>query len=250
MLVFLLLVATLAVAGIAFPANEIATRQRAQLITECTIPNTVALSFDDGPYDYLNALVDFLDANNVTGTFFFNGDNWRCIYSTTSVPRVKYAYEHGHQIGSHTWSHTDLTLLSRDQMTQELSRIDNAIQKITGAVPAFLRPPYGNYNDLLLDVAGSRGQAVTLWDFDSEDSLGAAPEEQKSSLDNVIGQNPDTLLSLEHETYWSTVYDVLPYYIQKLKAAGYRMVSVAECVGEKPYTSIGRPSVRDSSWVC
>ncbi|KAF8995028.1 carbohydrate esterase family 4 protein [Cyathus striatus] len=223
MLPFILLVASLLVAATGSPINETQSPHRAQLITKCTVPKTVALTFDDGPYIYLNSLIDLLDANNAKGTFFFSIAN--SPFLTSSVQRVKYAYERGHQIGSHTWSHEDLTTLNRNQ---------NAIRNITGAVPAFMRPPYGNYNNLVLDVVGARGQAAAIWDFDSEDSIGASPEEQKRSLDNALRKKPNTIL-----------YNVLPYYIQKLKAAGYRMVTVAECVGKMPYIRVGQPSVRD-----
>ena len=40
-----------------------------------------------------------------------------CIYNADEIKRVKYVYDHGHQIGSHTWSHPDLTQLSWDQST-------------------------------------------------------------------------------------------------------------------------------------
>ena len=42
----------------------------------------------------------------------FTGD---CIYNSAAVDRVKYAYNSGHQIGSHTWAHKDLTTLTWDQ---------------------------------------------------------------------------------------------------------------------------------------
>lgn len=38
-----------------------------------------------------------------------------CIYNADMRARVKYAYDHGHLIGSHTWHHNDLTTLSWDQ---------------------------------------------------------------------------------------------------------------------------------------
>ena len=40
-----------------------------------------------------------------------------CIYNTDAVNRVKYAYNHGHQVASHTWAHKDLTTLTWDQST-------------------------------------------------------------------------------------------------------------------------------------
>ena len=41
-----------------------------------------------------------------------------------------------------------------------------AVQRITGAYVAFMRPPYGNYNQMVLDASGIRGQGVVIWDFE------------------------------------------------------------------------------------
>lgn len=40
---------------------------------------------------------------------------------------------------------------------------------------------------------------------------------------------------------------MLPYAIGQLQAAGYRLVSLAECVGLPPYQSVQAPGVRDVS---
>ncbi|KAG6894915.1 hypothetical protein C0992_003982 [Termitomyces sp. T32_za158] len=80
-----------------------------------------------------------------------------CIYDADNVKRVKYAFDKGHQVASHTWSHKDLTTLTWDQI---------ALRRITGATPAFMRPPYGKYNDLVREASGIRGQRVVTWDYE------------------------------------------------------------------------------------
>ena len=102
-----------------------------QVITSCTVPGTIAITFDDGPYIYTQQILDTLKSNGVTATFFVNGQNtspseWRCsirsrrsisademcigqnwgdIMSADSQASVKRAVAEGHQIGSHsTWT--------------------------------------------------------------------------------------------------------------------------------------------------
>jgi peptidoglycan/xylan/chitin deacetylase (PgdA/CDA1 family) len=226
-------------------------RARAQVITRCTTPNTVALTFDDGPYVYLYDVSKALVAAGAKGTFFFNGNNYGCIYDPDNVKRVKYAIDHGHQIASHTWNHKDLTTLSWDQIHDEMWRVEQALRKIAGVVPAFMRPPYGNYNDLVRDAAGLRGQSLVTWDFDSQDSLGASVAKSKSLYNGVISRHPSTILALNHEVYETTVHQVLPYAISRLQNAGYRLVTLSECLGGKaPYQSVGPRGTRDSSWHC
>ncbi|EAU90589.1 chitin deacetylase [Coprinopsis cinerea okayama7 len=191
-----------------------------------------------------------LNAVNATGTFFFNGDNYGCIYSKENVDRVKHVYRHGHQVASHTWAHRDLSTLGWNDIYEEMRRTDEALQRITGALPAFMRPPYGNYNNLVREVSASRHQAIVLWDFDSGDSVGVGPGSQKYRYTQLAQHRPSSVLTLNHEVYASSVHDVLPHAISKLRQAGYRLVSVAECLGRPPYIYVQAPAARDSSWKC
>ncbi|KAG8686469.1 Carbohydrate esterase 4 protein, partial [Ceratobasidium sp. 395] len=237
-------------------------RAGAQVYSQCTKPNTVALTFDDGPWSYLNIIADTLSNAGAKGTFFFNGNNWGCIYDKNLASKVKYAYDKGHQVASHTWSHADLTTLSTDDLNSEMSKVENALKKIAGVKPAFMRPPYGNYNDNVVTVAGQRGQDLVIWDLDTEDSLGATVATSEKYYDDAIAEKPSTILALNHEVYGklrlsdectdistppveTTAKQVLPYAIQKLQAAGYQLVTVAECLGKQPYQSVGSPTPRD-----
>ncbi|KEP47598.1 carbohydrate esterase family 4 protein [Rhizoctonia solani 123E] len=236
------------VGSLAKPLNTtLITRAAAQVITKCTVPNTVAITFDDGPYEYITDISNALTRVGAKATFFVNGNNFRCIYSADSQARLKYIYDNGHQVASHTWGHKDLNTLSWDQVHDEMWRVEQALQRILGVTPAFMRPPFGNYNDNVRNVAGARGQKIANWDFDSRDASGASAAESKQLYDQVIAQRPSTILTLNHETHDTTAYDVLPYAIQKLQAAGYRLVTVAECLGEQPYQSVGSPQTPDVS---
>jgi peptidoglycan/xylan/chitin deacetylase (PgdA/CDA1 family) len=231
-------------------AASVAPRQLAEVVYNCKNSNTVALTFDDGPWVYSYDASKALVAAGAKGTFFLNGNNYQCIYDDAEIARVKHLYDHGHQIASHTWSHKNLTTLSWDQVHDEMWRVEQALQRILGIKPAFMRPPYGSYNDNVRAVSAVRGQKVAIWDFDSRDSAGATPAESKALYDNIISQHPNTILALNHETYERTVHEVLPYAIGKLQSAGYKLVTLAECLGEDAYQSIGTPGTKDSSWTC
>ncbi|QRV93299.1 chitin deacetylase [Ceratobasidium sp. AG-Ba] len=224
--------------------NTLETRAAAMVYTKCTKPNTVALTFDDGPYYYSYDISKALIAAGGKGTFFLNGNNFGCIYDGDNAKRVKYLYDKGHQIASHTWSHANLSTLSWDQVHDEMWRVELAMKKIAGVVPAFMRPPYDNVKN----VAGARGQSIAMWDFDNQDSLGASPAQSKQLYDEAIAKRPSTILALNHEVHERTAHEVVPYAINKLTAAGYKLVTLAECLGDKPaYQSVGKPSLRDVS---
>jgi peptidoglycan/xylan/chitin deacetylase (PgdA/CDA1 family) len=153
------------------------------------------------------------------GTFFWNGNNCKlpyyltllisfpsilldgCIYSKENIQRVKFAYGKGHMVASHTWAHKDLATLSSSQITSEMSRVDQALERIIGVKPAFVRPPYGSYNNLVRQVAHTRGQKLVTWDFDSGDSTGSTPAQSNAAYDKLAKKHPSTILALNHEVY-------------------------------------------------
>src|SRR6478735_10575865 len=84
------------------------------VITRCTTPNTVAFTFDDGAYIYMRDIVNKFNAAGGKVTFFINGFNYGCLYDRASD--ILFAYNSGHQIGSHTWSHPSLISLTSAQI--------------------------------------------------------------------------------------------------------------------------------------
>ena len=104
---------------------------------------------------------------------------------------------------------------------------------------------------------------MALWDFDSGDAIGTPADQSKNMYRDTANQHPSTLLALNHETQASTAYaltsdsklctsthrsstlpdrfDVLPFAIDVLQRAGYDLVTLAECVGQHPYQSVGSP---------
>ncbi|KAG9019784.1 Carbohydrate esterase 4 protein [Tulasnella sp. 427] len=227
-------------------AFSLVERASAAVYTKCSTANTVALTFDDGPYKWNTKIVNTLNAAGAKGTFFVNGNNYECIYSTANEQRLKTAYKAGHQIASHTWAHLDWTTLSADKLKSEMTRTDTALLKILGVKPAFVRPPYGNYNTQSKTVAGANGQSIVIWDFDSGDSVGKTAAQSDASYDAIAKKHPSNILTLNHETYQSTVDEVLPHALSTLKAKGYKFVTVAECLGGKnPYAKKQTAGKRD-----
>ncbi|KAJ7767238.1 carbohydrate esterase family 4 protein [Mycena metata] len=221
----------------------------ATVYKSCKNKGDVALTFDDGPYDYLEDISKALVAAGGHGTFFFNGNNFRCIYNMAD--KVKYAHAHGHMIGSHTYAHKDLTTLTSDQIHNEMWLVEQALQRIIGVTPAFMRPPYGLYNDLVRQVSDVRNQSLVIWDFDSGDSTGSSVANSEALYAAVASKHPNNVLAVNHETSETTAYQVLPYAIPKLKAAGYKLVTVAECLGLPAYQHVGTPGTPDpNTWKC
>lgn len=97
---------------------------------------TVALTFDDGPHPtYTSKLLDVLRRHEVRATFFMVGR-----YAQNHPRLVRRAYEEGHDVGNHTFSHAVLPELPSRERRQEI----RACQRELGArATALFRPPFG-----------------------------------------------------------------------------------------------------------
>jgi len=234
----------------AVSAKPLQKRALATVYGSCTKPNVVAMTFDDGPYIYLQSISDQLTAAGAKGTFFFNGNNYDCIYSADSIARVKYAYNAGHQVSQHTWSHADLTTLSTPQIQDAMYRMEEAFSRIIGVRPAFMRPPYGNYNDNVRTISGARGQNLALWDWDTGDADGNTTAQSEAVYQDAVNAKVSNMLVLNHETEQTTANTLVPFAIKLLQSHGYQLVTMAECLGLEPYQAIGVPQQQTSAWTC
>ncbi|KAG6808527.1 hypothetical protein H0H92_003831 [Tricholoma furcatifolium] len=187
-------------------ASAVKRAPYAGVISSCTSPNTVALTFVSNLRSQWSATY-LTDGHRM----MVLGSIHACIYDDDSASTVLYVSQAGHQLASHTWSHPDLTTLNADQIASEFQRINDQLQaadavadalvKIAGVLPAFVRPPYGNYNDLVQQVAANFNQSLVMWDFDSGDSTGSTPAQSEAAYDALIGQHPNNILALNHDTY-------------------------------------------------
>ncbi|KAG2018458.1 chitin deacetylase [Coprinopsis cinerea AmutBmut pab1-1] len=125
-----------------------------------------------------------------------------------------------------------------------------ALFKITGAFPRFTRPPFGAFNDDVLEVARFHGQIIANWDFDSRDTGGYSALQSIEGYNSLIASRPSSILTLNHEINEGTARVLIPEIVRSLQAAGYRLVTVAECLGVEPYLFQGEPQERDDTWAC
>ncbi|KAG0005749.1 chitin deacetylase [Entomortierella chlamydospora] len=211
-------------------------RSAANVIYQCTIPGTIAITFDDGPFLYTNGLLDILKSRNVKATFFMNGQNYGNINDfAASVKRV---YDEGHQIGHHTWDHQDLTALSSADALAEMTKLEDAFKNILGVRPRYMRPPFGSVNAAVLEMLGERNYTTAVvWDTDTMDwshptDFQASYSVYESLLNNTDGINQPGHIVLEHEVNQVTALQLAPMAIDLALIKGYKVVTVGECLGD------------------
>ncbi|MBE3044522.1 polysaccharide deacetylase family protein [Candidatus Bathyarchaeota archaeon] len=128
-----LLISALAATAAASPIASIAPRQAGSVYFGCSVANTVALTFDDGPFTYTSEALDALDAAGFKATFFLNGQNWGNINDYGSV--VQRMNSEGHQIGSHTYVPPCPTLPLDPCISPTTSTIHETLTPDTQLVP-------------------------------------------------------------------------------------------------------------------
>ncbi|KAL1923621.1 uncharacterized protein VTP21DRAFT_8601 [Calcarisporiella thermophila] len=205
----------------------------AQVITKCTVPGTFAITFDDGPFQFTEGLVDYLNQNKLKATFFVNGKNYDRIETYAKV--VKKMFDSGHQIGSHTWSHKDLATLKESSIRCQMKKLDCHLKKIIGVRPIYMRPPFGSVNKLCLRVLGEMGYKVVTWDVDSKDyEVNNLEKEQANYQKDLNGADPKTTghISLQHDVYNITAGQLAPWAFDFVQKQGYKAVTVAECLND------------------
>ncbi|KAJ7146651.1 hypothetical protein C8R44DRAFT_864390 [Mycena epipterygia] len=247
---FSLVLSALLTASAVLGRSSLEYRATPQVYEACINANDIALTFDDGPYIYLRSISDQFTAAGAKATFFMNGNNWDCIYNPDRISDVKYAYAAGHMIGSHTWSHADLTSLSTTQLQDAMFRMEEAFSRIIGIKPAFMRPPYGDYNNNIQSIAAARGQSLALWDWDTGDADGNTTAQSEAVYNDVANAKVKNALILEHETEETTATTLVPFALNLFKSKGYNLVTMAQCLGVDPYQAIGVPQTQTSSWTC
>ena len=175
----------------------------------------VALTFDDGP-DPSNTpkLLELLKKEKVPATFFLVGQN------VEMYPEVvKAIAKDGQTIGSHTYDHQDLSTLDESGMTNEITKTDQSIKKLTGKKPAYFRPPYGSVNAKAAELIN---RPIIQWSVDSEDWKS---KDAQMIIDKVTSSVYDGSIILLHDIHPETIAAV-PEIIRDLKKEDYQFVSL------------------------
>lgn len=207
-----------------------------QVINSCTAPGTIALTFDDGPWTYTSELLDLLDDEGVSATFFVNGSNmdWDQIVRHGNPNVLRRMRATGHQIGSHTWGHPDLATMGEDQAQDQLLKNEHALASVLGVIPTYLRPPYLSTAADTLNLADKLGYHVIGLDLDTQDWEHDYNVAEQNYLSKIRSSDPrsSSHLVLAHDIHKETVREFAQFMIDEGRAAGYRFVTVGECLGD------------------
>lgn len=181
----------------------------------------VALTYDDGPGQYTEKLLECLKENNAKATFYMLGQN------AEQFPEiVKQLKDAGMELGNHTYDHQILTTLSEDQISDEIRNADAAIEKGAGVPADSLRPPGGSLDETVQELAG---MPIIKWSLDTKDWK---TKSEDKTYQKVIDNVQDGSVVLMHDIHeWSVNASLrlIPELVEK----GYKLVTVQELAEAK-----------------
>ncbi|MGE7840035.1 polysaccharide deacetylase family protein [Lysinibacillus sp. NPDC093712] len=180
----------------------------------------IALTFDDGPSPKVTPRVlQTLKQHEAKATFFMLGSRVEMYPSIAAQVAAE-----GHEIANHTFSHPNLKKMTHKEMIEEIDKTNNIIEMATGVTSTLFRPPYGVYNQDILNYTTSNNYTTILWSVDSLDWKSRNPTTiKKEILSNVTNKS----VVLMHDIHTATA-EALPELLMTLKKEGYEFVTVSE----------------------
>ena len=175
----------------------------------------IALTFDDGPSIYTEALLEGLEERQVKATFFVIGKNAE-IYPEIVVREAR----DGHLIGNHTYNHVQITKLSAKDAREEIEETNKILENLIQQRVEFVRPPFGIWEKKLEDL----GMMSVMWTVDPLDWTTKNTDE---IVNKVVTQTEENDIILLHDCYESSVEAALRI-VDLLKAEGFEFVTVDE----------------------
>lgn len=205
------------------PINRIPLPGGAELTKLPGKGDLLALTLDDGvDSEVVRLYTQLAKDTGIRLTFFVNGvyDSWR-----DNAALLRPLVASGQiQLGNHTWSHPDLTTLSKDDVADQLRRNHRFLQTTFGAdATPYFRPPYGNHNDTVDSVAADLGYRVpTLWSGSLADSTPVAEDYIVKMADQYFIQQNIVIGHLNHPP----VTHVYPALVDFIRSRNLRTVTL------------------------
>lgn len=179
------------------------------------------------PSEYTEEILKTLSSHRVSATFFLLGQN-----AEQFPALVRQIYEEDHEIGNHSYSHQPLIFRSLSFMSEEIEKTDRLIKSARYQRTVHFRAPYGRKLIGLPWILYRSQRPDILFDVISDDwaSLGVA-----TIVDHILAQTKPGSIILCHDGNGDHMgqdrlqtVQAIPIVIEKLKADGYRFVTVSE----------------------
>ena len=155
----------------------------------------IALTFDDGPGNYTDELLDILAEYDVRATFLV--------------------------VGNMIKGREDII---KREIAEEIDSVRREIRRLTGVTPRIVRPPYGSTNDDVKAVSVAEGFLIVRWNVDPEDWK---TRDAQATFDHIMSHAKSGNIILCHDIHKETV-ESMRLVIPALLEQGYQLVTVSD----------------------
>jgi peptidoglycan/xylan/chitin deacetylase (PgdA/CDA1 family) len=191
----------------------------------------IALTFDACPTtsEYDERITRVLNATRTPATIFLSG-SW---VKRSPQTVLELANNPLFELGNHSYTHKHMTELEQSQALAELLRTQAEIYDLTGQVPEYFRPPFGEFDSRLASVVGQAGLTTIEYDLASGDPDEHATKERLVAwVLKLARPGSIVVMHINHKQFHTA--DALPEIIQGLRKRGYELVTVGQLLKERP----------------
>lgn len=181
----------------------------------------VSITFDDGPSELSEKVLEVLKRHNANATFFLIGKK------VAERPQIaKMIVDHGHIVGAHTWSHNGRFTVCNHQIAKdEIEKGAEKIRKVCGKDVKLFRPPFGVTNPHIAKALKQTGHIVIGWNVRMFDTIPFIPVGFK--MRRLISKiRPGSVIQLHDKCRNADI--IVDKLLTKLAEKGYEVVSIEE----------------------
>jgi probable sporulation protein (polysaccharide deacetylase family) len=182
---------------------------------------SVTINVDWGE-EYLPGMLDYFKKQKVRATFFVTG-RW----AEEHPQLLRRIASSGCDLGNHGYEHAHVNQLTLGQNIDEINKTNKIIYAATGKKTKFFAPPYGEFNQIVLDAAERTGQQTTLWTVDTVDWQNPPAE---TIISRVTDKVHNGAIILMHPTKGTV--EALPGILAALQEQGYQIVPLEKLIAD------------------
>jgi peptidoglycan/xylan/chitin deacetylase (PgdA/CDA1 family) len=189
----------------------------------------VALTFDDGPGPFSSQLVDVLKRNGARATFFLIG---RKVVRKPKLVRKEASVG---ALGDHSFTHPNLIELSPATIRSELARTQKAIKRATKRRVVLFRPPFGDNDPAILQIARRLGMLEVMWNEDSGDASEPSTPSSQQIYQNLVDRvRPGAIVLLHEDESVPRTLEAVRMFLPVLAQKGLKAVTVPQLLRLDP----------------
>ena len=192
-----------------------------------TLDDKLALTFDISWGETIPTLVlDILKEQGVEATFFVSGP-----WVGNHPELAKRIVEDGHQLESLGYQHLNLSQYEKEAVQECITKAHDIIKEVTGIECKFFRPPFGDYDDLVIETAMELGYTVVTWDTDSRDWL-------KPGVDQITRRvlakaHPGDIILMHASDGATQTHSALPTIVSNLRERGFELLTLDDLLDQE-----------------